>query len=92
MTQINLVLNPDKLSHAESIRILKTLKDIHISLYRTINNKMPIDSSCADLDDAFSNISMLNFPYSETPLIGIDSLQRFLKMNDAQLERQLDVC
>jgi arsenite-transporting ATPase len=89
LTQINLVLNPDKLSHTESVRILKTLKDINISLYRTINNKMPIDSSCADFDDAFSNISMLNFPYSETPLIGIDILQQFIKMNDDQLEKQL---
>jgi len=92
LTQINLVLNPDKLSHAESIRILKTLQDINISLYRTINNKIPIDSSCADFDDAFSNISMLNFPYSETPLIGIDSLQRFLRMNADQLEKQLNIC
>ncbi len=89
LTQISLVLNPDKLSHAESIRILKALQDIHISLYRTINNKMRIDSSCTDFNDAFSNIPMLNFPYSETPLIGIDNLQRFLKMNDDQMEKQL---
>ena len=92
LTQINLVLNPDKLSHAESIRILKALQDFHISLYRTINNKMPIDSSCAVFDDALANIPMLNFPYSETPLIGIDVLQQFLKTNDDQLEKQLNVC
>ncbi len=53
---------------------------------------MQINSSCADINDAFSNIPMLKFPYSETPLIGIDNLQRFLKMNDDQLEKQLDVC
>ena len=92
LTQINLVLNPDKLSHAESRRILKALQDIHIPLYRTINNKMPIDSSCAVSDDDFTNIPMLNFPYSETPLIGIDILQQFLKTNDDQLEKQLNVC
>ena len=92
LTQINLVLNPDKLSHAESIRILRALQDIHISLYQTINNKMPIDSSCAVSDDALANIPMLNFPYSETPLIGIDILQQFLKTNEDQLEKQLNVC
>jgi len=92
LTQINLVLNPDKLSHAESIRILRALQDIHISLYRTINNKMPLDSSCAVSDDALANIPMLNFPYSETPLIGIDILQQFLEKNEDQLEKQLNVC
>jgi hypothetical protein len=50
---------------------------------------MRIDSSCTDFNDAFSNIPMLNFPYSETPLIGINNLQRFLEMNDDQLEKQL---
>ena len=89
LTQISLVLNPDKLSHAESIRILKALQNIHISLYRTINNKMQIDSSCTDFNEVFADIPMLNFPYSETPLIGIDNLQRFLKMNDDQFEKQL---
>lgn len=92
LTQINLVLNPDKLSHAESMRILKSLQDININLYRTINNKMQIDSSCADFNDAFTHIPMINFPYSETPLIGIDNLHRFLKMNDDQLEKQLNIC
>jgi arsenite-transporting ATPase len=92
LTRINLVLNSDKLSHAESIRIFKALQDIHISLYRTINNKMPIDSSCAVSDDALTNIPMLNFPYSETPLIGIDILQQFLEKNEDQLEKQLNVC
>ena len=89
LTQISLVLNPDKLSHAESIRILKALQNIHISLYRTINNKMQIDSSCTDFNEVFTDIPMLNFPYSETPLIGIDNLQRFLRMNDDQFEKQL---
>lgn len=92
LTQINLVLNPDKLSHAESMRIVKALKDIHIPLYRTINNKMQMDASCVAFNDAVTHIPMLNFPYSETPLIGIENLQRFLKKNDDQLEKQLNVC
>jgi arsenite-transporting ATPase len=91
-TQINLVLNPDKLSFNESIRILYALKDIKISLNLIIYNKMQPDSSCAEIDEVFENIPMMNFPYSETPLIGIDSLQKFLKANDDLVGQQLNVC
>jgi arsenite-transporting ATPase len=91
-TQINLVLNPDKLSFAESIRILNSLNSINISLNLIIYNKMQPDSSCAEIDEVFENIPMLNFPYSETPLIGIDTLQKFLKANDDLVGQQLNVC
>jgi arsenite-transporting ATPase len=91
-THINLVLNPDKLSFAESIRILKGLKDIHISLNQIIYNKMQPDSSCAEIDQVFENIPRLNFPFSEVPLIGTDTLQKFLKANDSLMAQQFPVC
>jgi len=89
-THINLVLNPDKLSLAESIRILNALQDININLNQIICNKMQTASSRADIDKTFVNTPILNFPNSKTPLIGINNLQRFLKMNDDQLEKQLN--
>jgi arsenite/tail-anchored protein-transporting ATPase len=91
-THVFLVLNPDKLSHAESLRILNDLKKINIRLYRTIYNKRPANKSCAQIDPAFTGIPMLNFPYSETPLIGIKSLQQFLKANEEVLEKQIIAC
>ena len=91
-TQINLVLNPDKLSFAESIRIFNGLKDIHISLNHIVYNKMKPDSSCAEIDEVFENLPMLNFPYSEVPLIGIDSLREFLKANEDLVGEQLNAC
>ena len=91
-THVFLVLNPDKLSHAESLRIFNALKQIHIRLYRTIYNKRPANKSCAQIDPVFAGIPMLNFPYSETPLIGINSLQQFLKANEEVLEKQITVC
>jgi len=90
-TQINLVLNPDKLSYAESIRIVTALQEININLYRTISNKMKLDSSFEDINEAFAGIPMINFPYSETPLIGIHNLQEFLKTNGDHLEKQLSI-
>jgi len=90
-TQINLVLNPDKLSYAESIRIVTALQEININLYRTISNKMKMDSSFEEINEAFAGIPMINFPYSETPLIGIHNLQEFLKTNGDHLEKQLSI-
>jgi len=91
-TQVFLVLNPDKLSHAESRRIFHALKQINIRLYRTIYNKRPANKSCAQIDPVFAGIPMLNFPYSETPLIGTNNLQHFLKANEEVLEKQITVC
>ena len=90
-TQINLVLNPDKLSYAESIRIVTALQKININLHRTISNKMKLDSSFEDINEVFAGIPMINFPYSETPLIGIHNLQEFIKTNRDQLEKQLSI-
>ncbi len=91
-TQVNLVLNPDQLSFAESLRIMKGLKDIDISLNQIIYNKMQPDSSCVEIDQTFENIPRLNFPYSEVPLLGIDTLQGFLKANEDLLAKHYDVC
>jgi len=78
-THIKLVLNPDKLSLSESIRILNALQDININLNQIICNKMQTASSRDDIDKAFVNSPILNFPHSETPLIGINSLNKYLK-------------
>ena len=80
-THINLVLNPDKLSLAESQRILSALGDINIRCSRIINNKMLPDSSCDDIISAFAGTPMCECPYSETPLIGLTNLEQFLKTN-----------
>jgi len=91
-TQVHLVLNPDKLSHAESLRIFHSLKELDIRLYRTIYNKRPLNESCADIDPVFAETPMLHFPFSETPLIGIRQLQRYLQANEKEVQNQLNTC
>jgi len=91
-THVFLVLNPDKLSHAESLRIFNSLKQIHIRLHRTIYNKRPANKSCANIDPVFTGIPMLNFPYSDSPLIGISNLKDFLKTNEEIVEKHLNAC
>jgi arsenite-transporting ATPase len=91
-TRVQLVLNPDKLSFAESRRIFWALKDIQINIHQLIYNKMQPDSCCAEIENTFIDIPMLNFPLSETPLIGYEKLRQFLKDNNDLIERQLDTC
>jgi len=89
-TLINIVLNPDKLSLAESTRIVEALHDINITCSQIINNKMQLYSSCDDINTTFSDIPICQCPYSETPLIGLTNLEQFLKANDSVLEEQVN--
>jgi len=89
-TKVQLVLNPDELSFAESMRIFEGLKDINIHVNQIVYNKKQADLSGAELSKALAEIPMINFPCSETPLIGYDMLSQFLKNNDNLVEKQLD--
>lgn len=89
-THINIVLNPDKLSLAESQRIFDALHDIHITCSRIINNKMFQNSSCDDITKTFPTIPLCQCPHSETPLIGLKSLEEFLNMNGNILEEHVN--
>jgi len=89
-TRIQLVLNPDELSLAESIRIFEGLKDINIQVNQIIYNKKQMGSAGDDLNKAFAEIPVINFPFSETPLIGYDVLRQYLKNNDSMVENQFD--
>jgi arsenite-transporting ATPase len=90
-TQIYLVLNPDRLSQAESVRIFDALKEMGIPIYQTIQNKMGGHASCEAIEAAFSRIPRLIFPYSEKPLIGINNLAQFLDINDHVVSEQIGV-
>jgi arsenite-transporting ATPase len=89
-TYINIVLNPDKLSLAESQRIFDALHDINIPCSRIINNKMLPNSSCDDITKTFPSIPLCQCPQSETQLIGLRNLEQFLRANDSMLEEQVN--
>lgn len=87
-TRIHLVLNPDKLSHAESMRIVDRLDELDIRVSRIICNKMQAGSSCLEIKE-LEKIPRIKFPASGTPLIGISSLQKFLEKNSRAAGEQL---
>ncbi len=88
MTRIHLVLNPDKLAHAESVRILDRLVELDIKVSRIICNKLQAGSSCAKIKK-FEEIPQIKFPASLIPLIGINALRQFLKENSNAATKQL---
>ena len=91
-TKINLVLNPDLLSFAESKRIVNGLKEMNIFLNQVIINKILCDSSCGHIERELREIPIIQAPFSETPLIGLDILTLFLKENeDVMLSQHLKV-
>lgn len=87
-TKINLVLNPDLLSLTESVRIVDGLREIDISVSQLIINKIQCDSSCEHIKKALRGIPALQAPFSETPLIGLDALTRFLQENEGIMLQQ----
>ena len=89
-TKVQLVLNPNQLSFAESMRIFEGLKDINIHVNQMVYNKMQMGSARDGLNKALAEIPMIIFPCSETPLIGYDVLRQYLKNNDNLVEKQLD--
>jgi arsenite-transporting ATPase len=91
-TKINLVLNPDRLSFAESKRILEDLSDIDIFIDHVIYNKMHPDSSCVEIERIFEEIPRLTVPYSDIPLVGMDALQTFLAENGDLMARPYELC
>ena len=88
LTKINLVMNPDRLSLAESKRIVDGLNGLNISLSQVIINKMQANSSIEHILREFKGIPILKMPFSKTPLIGLDTLTKFLELNDSVLMGQ----
>ena len=88
LTKVNLVLNPDLLSLAESKRIVEGLTAIHISLSQIIVNKMQKNSSLEHITREFKEIPLLQVPFSQTPLIGLNTLLQFLEQNEHVLMNQ----
>ncbi len=87
-TKVNLVLNPDLLSFAESQRIVDGLKEVNIFLNQIIINKILCDSSCEHIERGLKGIPIIEAPFSETPLIGLDVLARFLEQNENIMSTQ----
>jgi arsenite-transporting ATPase len=87
ITDINLVINPDKLSFSESFRIYKKLEEIHISVTHLVVDKyVSSESNIEEIKKQIPASSIEFFPLSTSPLIGHSALEHYLKENQSKVD------
>ena len=80
-TKINLVMNDDKLSFSESMRIKKKLTDIGIQIDRTVVNKVMSEKIAAEITKNFDDKKIITFPFSSKDLLGYSVIKEYIKSN-----------
>jgi arsenite-transporting ATPase len=81
-TRINLVLNNDKLSFSEAIRIRRKLADIGIDISGVMINKVNSDLPMANIASQFNGHPTTRFPISTDALCGLESLNKYIQETD----------
>ena len=87
-TKINLVLNPDELSLAESKRISAGLDEVGINVTEVVVNKDWQGASLDQIEEEFKGVPIFHIPWSSTPLVGEDALVQFLQEHQDRMEDQ----
>ena len=81
------VFNQDRLSIAETRRIIEQLVPLKLNLNGLIcNQRIPKKSDDQDMagdemGNEFMQIPVMSIPYSETPLVGMEKLQEHMELN-----------
>ncbi len=78
-TGINLVLNNDKLSFSEAIRIRQKLADIGIDIGGVMINKVGSNAPMENITSQFSGYPITRFPISPDDLCNLESLNRYIQ-------------
>jgi len=80
-TQINLVLNNDKLSFSEAFRIKKKLMDIGINIESVLVNKSEYRVIPDEVRDEFNHQKIALFPFSSKNILGYQAITEYLDEN-----------
>jgi arsenite-transporting ATPase len=79
-TNVNLVMNNDKLSFAEAYRIRQKLSDISIGIDRIVINKLNPDESTAEIENEFKEQTIGRFPLAPKGLSGYAALKDYIEV------------
>ena len=80
-TNINLVMNNDKLSFSEAFRIRKKLADIRIAIDRIVINKLAPDERITEIEKEFKEQKIGKLRMAPGSLIGYDVLKNYIAAN-----------
>lgn len=78
-THVHLVMNNDRLSLSEALRIREKLTAIGIGIHKVIINKLTRDEATEVIDEAFGNCSITRFPLAPGGLVGHAALENYLQ-------------
>ena len=82
-TILNIVMNPDKLSFSESSLIVDKLKSFNLSANNLIINKSVNGFDTSEIKRNFDYKHLQIFPQSAVPLLGLTTLESYLKTIDS---------
>jgi arsenite-transporting ATPase len=80
-TKINLVMNVDRLSLSEAVRIKNKLSDIEMRIDCVVINKLKDGQSTNAITAEFSDQKICSFPLSEKDLSGLEELNAYIDAN-----------
>jgi arsenite-transporting ATPase len=80
-TKFNLVLNNDRLSFSEGLRIRRKLGDIGINIARVLVNKVTDSKLIEDIGKTFDAYPISLFSLSSGELYGFESLRKYVREN-----------
>ncbi len=80
-TKINLVLNVDRLSFSEAVRIKKKLSDIGMHIDRVVINKLKDGESTDAITAEFNDQKIRSFPLSEKNFSGLEGINAYISSN-----------
>ena len=80
-THIHLIMNEDRLSFSEAVRIQQRLADIGILIGHIAVNKAGAADLEAATSAAFKNQEISRFPLASDSMVGLGALQKYLRLN-----------
>jgi len=87
--KINIVSNDDPVSLAESGRIAEFFRELSVAPHALIVNKRRDGSPEKDIPKALQTLPRIVLPAEPAPLVGQETLKRFLEQNFAEIPRML---
>jgi arsenite-transporting ATPase len=80
-TQVNLVMNNDKLSFSEAFRIREKLNDISIIIDRIVINKLRKDENTVEIENEFKDQKIAKLNLAPGGLTGYEVLKDYIAAN-----------
>ena len=85
-THIHLVMNNDRLSFSEALRIRKRLADIPVDIARVVVNKVGPGETTADIRTAFPRLPISTLPLVPGGILGLSALRQFVSEHSEAFE------